>query len=245
MLYGVAARVPRARTLAEAEPPLASVAPAAPLDAGAAPVADPVTEQQTDDEVAEVPPTTVSGRILTSLVSGALLLAAALRFGAVPALAPYCVLFCALVTLSVTDLRVTLVPRRILYPFAALVVAGLLGASAADGNWHDLWVAAACGAVGFALFFIVWYLVPRGMGFGDVRLAGLIALALGWLGPLHVYLGFLLAFLVGTVMGAVVLVAQRTGRKTRIPFGPALSAGAVIAVLWGGPLIDAWIGHGS
>jgi leader peptidase (prepilin peptidase)/N-methyltransferase len=178
-------------------------------------------------------------------VTGGLLLAAAIRFGATPALAPYCVLFCGLVALSVTDLQSGLVPRRFLYPWAALVALGLVGASAAGDDWHALWVSVLCGLAVFAFFFVVWYLAPRGMGFGDVRLAGVIGLALGWLGPLHVYLAFLAAFVLGAVYGLVAMMVTGRGRRTRFAFAPALSAGAVVGVLWGGPIIHAWLGHGS
>ncbi len=77
------------------------------------------------------------------------------------------------------------------------------------------------------------------MGFGDVRLAGLLGAGLGWLSLLHVYVGFLAAFAFGAVYGVVLMVAKGTGRKTKLPFGPALVAGAMVGVLWGTPIIHA------
>jgi leader peptidase (prepilin peptidase)/N-methyltransferase len=137
------------------------------------------------------------------------------------------------------------VPRRLLYPWLALVSVGLLGASAADDDWHRLWVAAVAGVVTFAVFFVVWFVYPRGMGFGDVRLAGVIGLALGWLGPWHVYIGLFAGFAIGVLAGVVLLIVNRTGRKTKIRFAPALALGAVVSVFWGTAIINAWMGHGS
>ena len=75
------------------------------------------------------------------------------------------------------------------------------------------------------------------MGFGDVRLAGVIGLTVGYLGLVHAYLAFLLGFVIGLVFGLVLMAAPRPGRKTRIPFAPALCVGAVVAILWGEPLV--------
>ena len=86
----------------------------------------------------------------------------------------------------------------------------------------------------FGLFFAVWWFVPRGMGFGDVRLAGVIGVTVGYLSLLHAYVAFLSGFIVGMLFGLVMMVISSTGRKTRIPFAPSLALGAVIAVFWGG-----------
>jgi leader peptidase (prepilin peptidase)/N-methyltransferase len=79
------------------------------------------------------------------------------------------------------------------------------------------------------------------MGFGDVRLAALIGLYLGWLGLLQVPIGLFLGFLLGAVVGSVALVASRSGLRTKIPFGPFLAAGAILAVLVGQPLGHVWL----
>lgn len=230
-LYPVAARVPPA--------PRTPRAPAEGDDGAVAPAAEP------DAPVPVAPPARGREQALAAAATALVFLGAAIRFGPVPALAPYCVFFCGLVLLSTTDLRVWLVPRAILYPWLALVAVGLLGASWAGDDWHPMGVGALCGVGAFAVFFAVWFVYPKGMGFGDVRLAGVIGLALGWLGPWHVYVGFLAAFVFGVVVGVVVMAVTGTGRKTRLPFGPALSLGAVVAVLWGGMVVNAWIGHGS
>ncbi|MGH9093095.1 MAG: prepilin peptidase, partial [Acidimicrobiales bacterium] len=194
--------------------------------------------------VVPAPPGTAE-RVAAAVVTGALFAGAALRFGAVPELAAYCVLFAGLVAVSVADVRVGLVPRLLVYPTLGLMAVALVGAAAAAGDWGDLLRAAIGGAVGFGVFFAIWFVAPRSMGFGDVRLAGVIGAGLGWLGYGELYLGFLVAFVVGAAVGLVKMAVQGTGRKTSLPFGPALAAGAVVGVLWGGTLANLWLHPGG
>jgi leader peptidase (prepilin peptidase)/N-methyltransferase len=191
------------------------------------------------------PRRSVAEWVATAAATGALFGAAAAHFGSVPELAAYCVLFAGLVTVSVTDIRVGIVPSRVVYPTLLLVGLGLLGATIADGTWHHLLVALACGVGTFVLFFAAWWFYPRGMGWGDIRLSGVLGGALGYLGLLHLYVGLLFSFLLGAVVGAGFMIAKGTGRGTRFPFAPALAAGTVIGVLWGGALINHWVPGGS
>ena len=169
-----------------------------------------------------------------AVVTGALWAAVARLFGPHVLVTPFLVFVALAVAVSVTDLTHRLVPRTLLYGAVALIAPLLVVVSAVDHTWSDLWTAALCGAAGFAVFFTIWFLVPKGMGFGDVRLAGVIGLTVGYLGPIHVYVAFLSGFVLGLVFGVVLMVGSSTGRKTRIPFAPALAAGATFAILWGG-----------
>jgi leader peptidase (prepilin peptidase)/N-methyltransferase len=150
-----------------------------------------------------------------------------------------------LVVVSVTDLTHRLVPRRLIYGALALIVPLLVATSALDHTWHRLTGSLIAGAVAFGIFFAVWWFIPRGMGFGDVRLAGAIGFTTGWLSLLHAYVAFLTGFLVGMVFGLVLLVATSSGRKSRIPFAPSLAVGAAIAVLWGGHIAHGLFHPGS
>jgi prepilin signal peptidase PulO-like enzyme (type II secretory pathway) len=170
----------------------------------------------------------------SALVTGALFGGAADHFGADLILAPFCAFFAMLVMISVTDLSHRLVPRRVVYAALALVIPLLVLTSAVDHRWYSLTGSVIAGAVAFGLFFVIWWFIPRGMGFGDVRLAGAIGLTVGYLSLLHAYVAFLAGFIVGAVFGLVMMVIASTGRKTRIPFAPSLAAGAVFAVFWGG-----------
>lgn len=180
-----------------------------------------------------------------AVVTGALAAAAAARLGPRTELVAYGVLFAVLVAVSVTDLSHRLVPRRLVYPGATVVAAALVADALSSHHPGRLGGAAVGGAVAFGVFFAVWWFVPRGMGFGDVRLAGLIGLALGYLGLLDAYLGFLSAFVLGALGGAVVMAATGSGRRTRVPFAPALAAGAVVAVLAGPHVASSLFGAGG
>ncbi len=180
-----------------------------------------------------------------AVITAALFGAAAAHFGRHLVLAPFCVFLAMLVVVSVTDLTHRLVPRRLIYGALALIVPLLVATSAVDHSWHSLAGSLIAGAVAFGLFFAVWWFIPRGMGFGDVRLAGAIGFTTGWLSLLHAYVAFLAGFVVGMVFGLVLMVVTSTGRKTRIPFAPSLAVGAVIAVLWGGPIAHGLFHPGS
>lgn len=182
--------------------------------------------------------------IVLGIVSAAVLGGFAWRFGADVALAAFAVLGLGLVAMSAVDLERFIIPNRILYPTAALVAPLLVVASAVDSRWGSLGRAAIAAAAAFAAFLAVHLAVPHGMGFGDVRLAGLIGAAIGWLGLGHAFVGFFAAFVLGAAVGIGVMVAGRGGRKTRVPFGPFMAAGAVVAVVWGTPLTNALFHRG-
>ncbi len=151
---------------------------------------------------------------------------------------PYWVFLAMAVTVSVTDLTHRLVPRQLLYGALVLMVPLLALVSVHLHDWRPFVDAAAAGLGSFAVFFVIWFFVPRGMGFGDVRLAGVIGVAVGYLGLLEAYVAFLIGFVLGLVFGLVLMAASGSGRKTRIPFAPALCIGAAVAVLWGVPLVN-------
>jgi len=151
--------------------------------------------------------------------------------------APFWVFLAMAVTVSVTDLTHRLVPRQLLYGGLVCIVPLLVAVSWHLHAWRPLVDAAAAGFGAFAVFFVIWFFVPRGMGFGDVRLAGVIGVTVGYLGLLEAYLAFLVGFVLGLVFGLVLMVGSGSGRKTRIPFAPALCIGAAVAILWGGTLV--------
>ncbi|HLN18018.1 MAG TPA: A24 family peptidase [Acidimicrobiales bacterium] len=197
------------------------------------------------DAVADPLPPWRFERVVVAVLTGLALGLAAARLGAVPELAAYCVFIAGSIALAVVDVRIWLVPRKILYPTFALTAVGLLAASAVDDNWTAVVHGAIAGVVALAAFFALWWFLPRAMGFGDVRMAGMVGAGLGWLGFGVAYLGFLAAFLFGSVLGIVLMVRRRTGRKTKLPFGTGLAFGAVVGVLWGPWLANLWLHHGT
>ena len=179
---------------------------------------------------------------IVEAVTCLLFLAAARRFGVHADVADYCVFFAVLVALSGIDIDHHLVPSRIVYPAVVASTVLLLTASAADAAWRAAADAAIGGAIGFGVLFVIHFIAPRGMGFGDVRLAGLIGLNVGWLGVAHVPVALFAGFLAGAIFGLVLIVVGRAGRRSRVPFAPFLAAGAVVATLWGNSIVHWWLG---
>ena len=175
-------------------------------------------------------PRTVGAAVATGL----LFAGTAAHFGAHLVVAPFCIFFAVLVVLSVTDLTHRMVPRQFVYAGSAVVAVLLVITSLTDRYYRDqLPGAAIAGVAAFAVFFTLWWFVPRGMGYGDVRVSGFIGMTVGFLSILHAYVAFLSGFLVGLGFGLIIMAVYRATRKTRIPFAPALAIGAVIGVFWG------------
>jgi leader peptidase (prepilin peptidase) / N-methyltransferase len=144
------------------------------------------------------------------------------------------VLVAFLVPLTLIDLRTQTLPDRLTGPAAVL---GLILGTALDrsGEIERLIAAAAAGA----FFFAAWYLKPGGMGFGDVKLVAVLGLFLGRNVAVAVFVSLAAGVLVGLVIMGRAGVAQ--GRKTKVPFGPFLALGGVVAVLAGSALVDAYL----
>jgi leader peptidase (prepilin peptidase)/N-methyltransferase len=83
------------------------------------------------------------------------------------------------------------------------------------------------------------YVASRGgMGAGDVRLAPLLGMYLGWLNPGIVLPGLFFGFIAGAVVGVAMLAGNKAGRRTAIPFGPFLALGTVVAIFYGQQFVD-------
>jgi leader peptidase (prepilin peptidase)/N-methyltransferase len=94
----------------------------------------------------------------------------------------------------------------------------------------------------YALYYLLMLIYPAGMGFGDVKLAGVVGLYLGWLGWAEVVIGGFLGFVIGALSGLGLMAARRATRKSALPFGPAMLLGALIAVLAGTAIADWYLG---
>ncbi len=178
---------------------------------------------------------------LVELVTAALFVAVTAHFGATAALPAYLYLTAIAVALAAIDLDVKRLPDAIVLP--SYLVAGLLLAlPAVTGS--DWWSAARSLVAMAALstfYLLLAVLRPGGMGFGDVKLAGLLGLYLGWLGWSSVLVGAGAGFLLGGIAGVALLATRRADRRTAIPFGPAMLAGALLAVFVAGP-VSRWYG---
>jgi leader peptidase (prepilin peptidase)/N-methyltransferase len=170
-----------------------------------------------------------------------LFVAVAARLGASIALPAYLYLAAIAVALALIDLDQRRLPNAIVLPSYLVGAVLLLPAAAASSDW----VAAGRALLAMALlwlgFLALRLIHPAGMGYGDVKLAGLLGLFLGWLGWGEVWVGAFAGFVLGALAGAVLLGSRRATRKTAIPFGPAMLAGALLALFAAGP-IAGWYG---
>ncbi len=180
---------------------------------------------------------------LVELGCAAVFVAAAVRFGWAWELPAYLALFGGLVVLSAIDLEHFLLPNRVLYPTLFTVAPLLALASVLHGNAPSALHAAEGGLAAFALFFLINFAYPDGMAFGDVRLSGVLGMATGWLSLGHAVLAFFLAFLTSSVVGLTLVLLGVRGRRDPIPFGPFLALGAALAVLFGQPMLNAYLGQ--
>jgi leader peptidase (prepilin peptidase) / N-methyltransferase len=177
------------------------------------------------------------------LATAALFVVAVLRFGLSVEAVVFAAFFWTLVVLTAIDLEHKLLPNRVVYPAFVVGWIGLaLGAVASDSPERLL--DAAVGALTFGgLLFAVAFIYPAGMGGGDVKLAFVLGTFLGYVGGIGVTLvGMFLAFLLGGVIGIVVMVATGGNRKYQLPFGPFLASGTIIAIVAGIPLLNAYLG---
>lgn len=165
------------------------------------------------------------------------------RIGAHWAVPAYCLFALTLVILTDIDLEHQRLPVAVVYPALLLGAALLALAAAGLHDWGALARAAIGGAGAFAGFALIFFAARGGMGFGDVRLAGLCGMFLGFLGWRYLAVGLVAAVVLAGVVGVVLLASGRAGRKTKIPYGPFLAAGSMIGVLFGLPIAGVWLGH--
>jgi leader peptidase (prepilin peptidase)/N-methyltransferase len=169
---------------------------------------------------------------MVELSTAALAVASVLAFGlTLQALAA--AIFCAaLVTISATDIERLIVPNRVVLP-AAAVVLGLQLVHRPSLEWP-------VAGLGAALFlFAVALVYPKGMGMGDVKLALLLGVAVGWAVPVALMVG-----MVAALVPSAILVARHgaAARKRAIPFAPFLALGGVVALFAGGHVIHWYLG---
>lgn len=170
---------------------------------------------------------------LVSLVTALLCAVLALATDTRPELGVWLLLTPLGVLLAVVDFKVQRLPDALTLSLAAAALA-LLGVAAAVPEHAGDWLTALFGALALGgAYFVLFLINPNGMGFGDVKLALGLGAVLGWYGWSVVFLGTFAGFLLGALYGAGLVVARRAGRKTSIPFGPFLIAGAYAGLLIG------------
>jgi leader peptidase (prepilin peptidase) / N-methyltransferase len=141
------------------------------------------------------------------------------------------------VLLAWIDWRTRLLPTRIIAPSYAVVAMLLLLASAVDQDWTAMLRAALGWALGGGTFLVMWVIYPKGLGYGDVRLAGLLAMALAWVGWPEFAVGMYAGFLLGGLVGGALVLARVVDRR-RYPFGPFMVLGALVGLAFGQAIAD-------
>ncbi|MCX2969134.1 MULTISPECIES: prepilin peptidase [Streptomyces] len=151
-----------------------------------------------------------------------------------PELAVWLLLAPPLVLLATVDLAVHRLPDVLTLPLAG-AAAALLGVAAllpgAGGDWPRALLGGAALCAGYGVLFLIH---PRGMGFGDVKLAAACGVALGWYGWPLVLGGTYTAFVLGATYGLVLIGFGRAKRRTPLPFGPFMIVGTLLGVAAGG-----------
>lgn len=141
------------------------------------------------------------------------------------------------VTLGYVDVRTRLLPTRIIAPSYGVVVAALACAALVDGTAEALLRAGLGWLAMGGFYFLLWLVHPAGIGYGDVRLAGLLGFALGYLGWAEVVTGMYAGFVLGA-LGGLALAATPLVDSKRYPFGPFMLLGSLVGLLWGSALAD-------
>ncbi|MFJ3032956.1 prepilin peptidase [Curtobacterium pusillum] len=145
------------------------------------------------------------------------------------------------IALALIDLDVHRLPNALVLPAYPVIAVLLVGAAALGGDWGAL----VRGAIGLVVlgggYLVLAVLVPGGMGLGDVKLAGVLGLALAYLGWGPLAVGAFGAFLLGGTFAIGLMVAGRAKRGSGIPFGPWMLGGAWLGVFFGQPLLDGYL----
>ncbi|MYX16211.1 prepilin peptidase [Streptomyces sp. SID8374] len=183
-----------------------------------------------DDRPAPAP---YAPNTLAPLVTVLVCIALAAATGARPELGVWLLLAPPAVLLATVDRRVHRLPDPLTLPLAGAAVLLLGGAALLPGHAGS-WTSGLLGGLVLGGFYLLLFLInPNGMGFGDVKLALALGVALGWYGWAVLFLGGFAGFLFGAAYGLGLVLLRRAGRRTGIPFGPFMIAGALTGVLLG------------
>lgn len=168
---------------------------------------------------------------VVGLVSAALACAAVQIAGSPWEVPAFWLLGVACGLLVCCDLAVLRLPDPIMAVSYPVVLFALLIATVGTGDWPRLGRALLAGLVLLLFYLANALLFPSGIFLGDVKLAGLLGTWLGWFGWLTLVWGTLLAAVLGGVVGLVLIISRRGGRKTEYSYGPLMALGAWIAAL--------------
>jgi leader peptidase (prepilin peptidase) / N-methyltransferase len=175
---------------------------------------------------------------LTEAVTAALVVAAAVVYASIWVDVMVGLLLVMMPAIALIDIRHRIIPNGLTYPSLLFFPVFTLVARLFNAPIEPLRSLEGLAIYGGGLFVIAF--VSRGMGMGDVKLAGVIGAALGGLGLRYVGVAAAAGILFGGAMGIIALILGRD-RKSAIPFGPSMAAGAVVAAFWGDRLAETYL----
>jgi leader peptidase (prepilin peptidase)/N-methyltransferase len=177
--------------------------------------------------------------IVIELANAGLYVLMAIRFEDLRAAIPaYCILMSVLLAQTWIDVKTRRLPREITYTGMLLGAIALTIAAIVIDEPERIWMMLLGAAIALATMWLIYVASKGGMGDGDVRLAPLLGMYLGWLNPGIVLPGLFFGFLAGAVVGVAMMAFDRAGRRTAVPFGPFLALGTVVAIFVGQHFVD-------
>jgi leader peptidase (prepilin peptidase)/N-methyltransferase len=176
--------------------------------------------------------------IAIELTTAGLFVLFAIEFGASAELPAYCILGATLIAQTWIDFRTQRLPREITYVGVILGGIALIVAAIVLDEPERIWMMVLGAAIATATMWVIYALSRGGMGEGDVRLAPLLGMFLGWLNPGIVLPGLFFGFIAGAISGIVMMAANKAGRRTALPFGPFLALGTIVAIFYGQEFLD-------
>ncbi len=181
--------------------------------------------------------------LLVEVISGAAFLLLYLKYGPTPQWGILVFYFSLFLTIAVIDLEHGLIPNKLVYPACPLAVLLTsfypLGLAAGRAPLDGFLYALLAGTTAFIILLIPALIWKGGMGWGDVKLAGLLGLVTGFPGSL---VALVLAMIGGGLTASAFVASGFKKRQESIPFAPFLCAGILVALVWGNPIVDWYLG---
>jgi leader peptidase (prepilin peptidase) / N-methyltransferase len=162
----------------------------------------------------------------------------ALKFGDTAPLPAYCILGAVLVAQTWIDLHTQRLPRAITYTGMVCGGIALTITAIVIDEPERIWMTAFGAVIALVTMWLIYWVSKGGMGEGDVRLAPLLGMYLGWLNPGIVLPGLFFGFIAGAVFGVAMMAGDKAGPRTTLPLGPFLAVGTVVAIFYGQQFVD-------
>ena len=170
---------------------------------------------------------------IVELLTALLFLLTFLKYGLNAEFIIMLIVISSLIIVSFIDLEHQIIPNEITF---SLIPLGLVMSVFLN---HISFINSLLGLViPVGLLLLIAFIYKKGMGIGDVKLIGMIGVFVGWK---YALISIFIGSLLGSIYGIFMMATDKMSRKTRIPFGPFISSGAVIMILWGDFLINWYI----